>query len=83
MFGLLELSRQRLKVNEDSKISVKCANCNGYGRNLSPEFLTNQALKVYDEITFDKPKERVFILCNEDFKNEIIKKLMCSSIKKI
>ncbi len=74
-FGLLELSRQRLKVNEDSKISIKCPNCNGYGRNLSPDFLTNQALKVYDEIIFDKPKERVFIICNENFKNEIIRKL--------
>ena len=33
-FGLLELSRQRLKVDEDSKVSTKCSHCNGYGKYL-------------------------------------------------
>ena len=38
-FGLLELSRQRLKVTEDQKISVKCNHCNSYGSILLTNFL--------------------------------------------
>ena len=63
-FGLLELSRQRLKVTEDQKISIKCSHCNGYGNVLSHEFLINQILRVWSEITYDKPKEKIYLLCN-------------------
>ncbi|MBD23342.1 MAG: ribonuclease E/G [Alphaproteobacteria bacterium] len=63
-FGLLELSRQRLKVTEDQKISVKCSHCNGYGSNLSNEFLINQILKVLSEITYEKQKDEIYLLCN-------------------
>ena len=60
-FGLLELSRQRLKVNEDSKVSIKCSHCNGYGRVPSTHFLTNQLMRVFEELTYDK-KKKTFIL---------------------
>ncbi len=63
-FGLLELSRQRLKVTEDQKISIKCSHCNGYGSNLSNEFLINQILKVLSEITYEKQKDEIYLLCN-------------------
>ena len=33
---------------------------------LSSEFLTEQMLRVYTEITYDKPKENIFN-CNENF----------------
>ena len=46
-FGLLELSRQRLKVNEDSKISVRCWHCNGYVKVPSTHFLINQLIRVF------------------------------------
>ena len=63
-FGLLELSRQRLKVNEDSKVSVKCSHCNGYGRFPSTHFLTNQLIRVFEELTYDKKKENINIVCS-------------------
>ena len=63
-FGLLELSRQRLKVNEDSKVSVKCSHCNGYGSLPSTHFLTNQLIRVFEELTYDKKKENINIVCS-------------------
>ncbi len=82
-FGLLELSRQRLKVNEDSKISKKCEHCNGYGRNPSSEFLTNQILRVFSEITYDKPKENIFILCNKKLQEKFDQKSNLKVFEKI
>ena len=38
-FGLLELSRQRLKVTNESNSSIKCKFCNGYGSVVSIDFL--------------------------------------------
>ena len=64
-FGLLELSRQRLKVNEDSKISVRCWHCNGYGKVPSTHFLINQLIRVFEELTYDK-KEPVKIICSKE-----------------
>ena len=63
-FGLLELSRQRLKVNEGSKVSIKCPHCNGYGRVPSTHFLTNQLVRVFEELTHDKKKENIHIVCS-------------------
>jgi ribonuclease E len=65
-FGLLELSRQRLKVNEDSKISVRCWHCNGYGKVPSTHFLINQLIRVFEELTYDKKKEPVKIICSKE-----------------
>ena len=62
-FGLLELSRQRLKVTEDQKISIKCNNCSGYGSVLSHEFDKSNNLGG-QEITFDKPKDKIYLLSN-------------------
>ena len=63
-FGLLELSRQRLKVNEDSKVSIKCSHCNGYGKLPSTHFLVNQLIRVFEELTYDKKKESIHIICS-------------------
>ncbi len=67
-FGLLELSRQRLKVNEDSKVSVKCLNCNGYGKVPSTQFLTNQLIRVFDELTYDNKKGTISIICSKNLR---------------
>ena len=61
-FGLLELSRQRLKVNEDSKVSIKCSNCNGYGKVPSTHFLVNQLIRVFEELTYDKKRKYLYYL---------------------
>ena len=67
-FGLLELSRQRLKVNEDSKVSTKCVHCNGYGKIPSTSFLTNQLIRVFEELTYGKEKETLYIICSKELK---------------
>ena len=72
-FGLLELSRQRLKVNEDSKVSVRCLHCNGYGSVPSTHFLTNQLVRVFEELTYDKKKESVIIFCSEKLQLQLEK----------
>ncbi len=71
-FGLLELSRQRLKVTGEEKISVKCDHCNGSGSILKSDFLLTQIMRTYSEISFDKPKAKIYILCNSFLSNKII-----------
>ena len=46
-FGLLEMSRQRLKQNINTNISVKCAHCNNLSA--SPIYSSNQILRVCEE----------------------------------
>ena len=75
-FGLMELSRQRLKVNEESKISVRCSHCHGYGRTLSSDFFIEQMLRAYTEITYNKPKEKIFLICNKILKQKIEENLI-------
>ena len=70
-FGLLELSRQRLKVIEDSRNSSKCDHCNGYGNTLSVDFIVDQILRVYYEYLSKNNKEKINIICNERIGNLI------------
>ena len=71
-FGLLELSRQRLKVTAEEQISVKCDYCNGSGSNLTSDFLITQIMRTYSEVSYDKPKDKIYIFCNNILSNKII-----------
>ena len=71
-FGLLELSRQRLKVTAEEQISVKCDHCNGSGSNLTSDFLITQIMRTYSEVSYDKPKDKIYIFCNNILSNKII-----------
>ncbi len=71
-FGLLELSRQRLKVTAEEQISVKCDYCNGSGSNLTSDFLITQIMRTYSEVSYDKPKDKIYIFCNNTLSNKII-----------
>ena len=35
------------------------------------EFLISQILEVLSEITFDRPKDRIYLLCNSLLNNEL------------
>ena len=70
-FGLLELSRQRLKVTGDEQISVKCDDCNGYGTILSSDFLITQIMRTYSEVSYNNPKDKIYILCNNILSKKI------------
>ena len=71
-FGLLELSRQRLKVTDDEQISVKCDHCNGSGRVFTSDFLITQIMRTYSEVSYDKPKDKIYILCNSILSKKIL-----------
>ena len=62
-FGLLELSRQRLKVTEDQKYQLNVITVMVMGVYYLMSFI-NQILRTLSEITFDKPKDKIFLLCN-------------------
>ena len=38
--------------------------CNGYGKIPSTHFLTNQLIRVFEELTYDKKKENINIICS-------------------
>ena len=61
---MLELSRQRLKVNEDSKVSLNVRIVMDMEKVPSTHFLTNQLIRVFEELTYDKKKENINIICS-------------------
>ena len=89
-FGLLEMSRQRLKQIINVANSHKCNVCNGVGRIDSIEFTSMQILRVCEEILIPKDYDRVQILANKNIisfiKNErinFLKNLLRKTKKKI
>ncbi|PPR43882.1 MAG: Ribonuclease E [Alphaproteobacteria bacterium MarineAlpha8_Bin1] len=74
-FGLLELSRQRLKVTNDTNSSIKCKFCNGYGSVVSIDFLVDQLIRVYEEIKVSQNIKRLFILTSSELHKNIIEKI--------
>ncbi len=65
-FGLMELSRQRLKVTTDTMMSSRCKFCNGYGSIISEEFLIGQLLKVCNQYLINKKTGELFLLLNSN-----------------
>jgi len=64
-FGLMELSRQRLKVTTDTMMSSTCSYCNGYGSIISHDFLIQQLLKVCNEYLSNKKIKNLYLLLNK------------------
>ena len=79
-FGLLELSRQRLKVTTDTVMSSKCQACNGYGTIISPEFLLEQLIKVCNEYALNPSYKDIFLLVGKNLSNMISDKIKISKI---
>jgi len=74
-FGLMELSRQRLKVTNDSEKSTKCKYCNGYGSIISNNFLIRQLNRVYKEYKENDKLENIFVLVNENLHKNVLDKM--------
>ena len=70
-FGLLELSRQRLKVTNESNSSIKYKFCNGYGSVVSIDFLVDQLIRVYEEIKVSQNVKKLFILTSSEIYRNI------------
>ena len=65
-FGLLEMSRQRLKQVINTSTSHKCEKCNGNGVVSSIEFSAIQILRVSEEILINSSFETIDLLVNEE-----------------
>ncbi len=77
-FGLMELSRQRLKVTTDTVMSSRCHTCNGYGSITSNDFLYEQLIKVCNEFSLNAIYKNIFLLAGSK-----LSKVMLENIKKI
>ena len=64
-FGLMELSRQRLKVTTDTMMSSTCSYCNGYGSIISHDFLIQQLYKVCNEYLSNRRIKNLYLLLNQ------------------
>ncbi|MEI8320998.1 MAG: ribonuclease E/G [Alphaproteobacteria bacterium] len=58
-FGLLEMSRQRLRPSVTESVSVRCSYCSGAGFIRSKESLCLQLLRVLEEVFFNKKEEEI------------------------
>ncbi len=72
-FGLLELSRQRLKVTTDTVMSSRCHACNGYGSITSVDFLYEQLIKVCNEYSLNAVYKNIFLLTGKELYDLILK----------
>ncbi|MDC6448292.1 ribonuclease E/G, partial [Alphaproteobacteria bacterium] len=64
MFGLLELSRQRLRSSLIDKTFDKCNYCKGSGLILNSDAICEQIIKVISEKISQQPNTNVNVKCN-------------------
>ncbi len=70
MFGLLELSRQRLRSSLIDKTFDKCTYCNGSGLILNADAISDQIVKVIKEKISDK--QNISVKCNTSLAETLI-----------
>ena len=71
-FGLLELSRQRLRTSIVEQSFEKCHLCNGAGIIRNTNSITEQLFKVLDQYCSTNKKSRIEVKCNPKLANEIL-----------
>ena len=79
-FGLMEISRQRLKVTTDTMMSSTCRFCNGYGSIISKEFLIEQLIRVCNEYLNHKKINELYLVLNKNMLDTMLKNL---NLKKV
>jgi len=72
MFGLLELSRQRLRSSLIDKTFNKCNYCNGSGLILNSEAISEQIIKVIKEKLSQQENINVSVKCNTSLAETLI-----------
>ncbi len=72
MFGLLELSRQRLRSSLIDKTFDKCNFCKGSGLILNSDAIGDQIIKVIQEKLSQKPESNVKVKCNTSLAETLI-----------
>ena len=64
MFGLLELSRQRLRSSLIDRSFEKCPYCNGTGLILNTNSISEQIIKLINEKLISNKKLKIQVKCN-------------------
>ncbi len=72
MFGLMELSRQRLRSSLIDKSFEKCNYCKGSGLILNSKSISEQVIKVIKEKLTNKKSLKITVKCNSDLAENII-----------
>ena len=72
MFGLLELSRQRLRSSLIDKTFEKCNYCKGSGLILNTDAISEQIIKVIKEKLSQKKDVNVNVTCNTSLAEKLI-----------
>jgi len=70
MFGLLELSRQRLRSSLIDKTFDKCNYCNGSGLILNSDAISDQIIKVIKEKISEQ--QNIYVKCNTSLAETLI-----------
>ncbi len=85
MFGLMELSRQRLRSSLIDKSFEKCNYCKGSGVILNSSSITEQIIKVIKEKLSNNIKSAIRIKCNSDLAEDLLnlKKNEIANLEKI
>ncbi|SVA78210.1 uncharacterized protein METZ01_LOCUS131064, partial [marine metagenome] len=84
MFGLLELSRQRLRSSLIDRSFEKCPYCRGSGLILNPTSISEQIIKVLNEKLSNNENLKINVKCNTALAETLIntKKQEISSLEK-
>ena len=84
MFGLLELSRQRLRSSLIDRSFEKCPYCRGSGLILNPTSISEQIIKVLNEKLSNNETLRINVKCNTALAETLIntKKQEITSLEK-
>ncbi len=72
MFGLMELSRQRLRSSLIDKSFEKCNYCKGSGLILNSSSIVEQIIKVIKEKISDNKNSTVNVKCNSDLAENLM-----------
>ena len=72
MFGLLELSRQRLRSSLIDKVFDKCNYCNGSGLILNADAISEQIIKIINEKLSKQKNVNVLVKCNTSLAETLI-----------
>ncbi len=80
-FGLMELSRQRLRIGVIERSLEKCKSCGGTGRIRNNLSITDQLFKVILQNCVSNKKSQINIKCNSQLADEILNKKKKSIIE--
>ncbi len=72
MFGLMELSRQRLRSSLIDKSFEKCNYCKGSGLVLNSNSISEQIIKIIKEKLSDNSDSVVYVKCNSDLAEDLL-----------